>query len=47
MNQLKEDIKIALSWYKWVPWEKQRHADVKAFRRLECYMKKDEPEVEQ
>ena len=41
MNQLQKDIKTALSWKQWQPWEKTRHQDQQAFNRLECYIKKD------
>lgn len=41
MNQLQKDIKTALSWKQWQPWEKTTHQDQLAFQRLECYIKKD------
>ena len=41
MNQLQKDIKIALSWKAFLPYEKTRHQDNEAFKRLEWYINKD------
>ena len=41
MNQLQKDIKIALSWFSFLPIEKMTIHDSEAFKRLECYMEKD------
>ena len=40
-NQLQKDIKTALSWKAFLPYEKTRHQDNEAFKRLECYINKD------
>lgn len=39
IEQLKNDIKVALSWYRYLPQHVVRHGDVKASHRLECYIK--------
>ena len=39
MNQLENDIKVALKWYRYLPQHLMRHEDVKAYYRLECYIK--------
>jgi len=41
MNQLQKDIKTALSWKAFLPYEKTRHQDNEAFKRLEWYINKD------
>ena len=41
MNQLQKDIKTALSWKAFLPYEKTTHHDNKTFKRLECYINKD------
>ena len=41
MNQLQKDIKTALSWKAFIPYEKTRHQDNEAFKRLEWYINKD------
>lgn len=41
MNQLQKDIKTALSWKAFLPYEKITHQDNKTFKRLECYINKD------
>ena len=41
MEQLQKDIQIALSWYRYLPQHIVRHQDVKAFHRLECYLKEN------
>lgn len=38
----KEDIEVALKWYRYLPQHLITHQDVKAFHRLECYIKKQE-----
>ena len=40
-NQLQKDIKTALSWKAFLPYEKTTHQDNKTFKRLECYINKD------
>lgn len=40
-SQLQKDIKTALSWKAFLPYEKTTHQDNKAFKRLECYINKD------
>ena len=40
-NQLQKDIKTALSWKAFLPYEKTRHQDNEAFKRLEWYINKD------
>lgn len=37
--RLKEDIQIALNWYRHLPQHLMRYEDVKASHRLECYIK--------
>ena len=37
----KNDIKVALSWYRHLPQHVMRYGDVKASHRLECYIKGD------
>ena len=41
MNQLQKDIKTALSWKAFLPYEKTRHQDNEAFKRLEWYINQD------
>ena len=41
MSQLQKDIKTALSWKAFLPYEKTRHQDNEAFKRLEWYINKD------
>lgn len=41
MNQLQKDIKTALSWKAFLPYEKTTHQDNKTFKRLECYINND------
>ena len=41
MNQLQKDIKTALSWKAFIPYEKTRHQDNEAFKRLEWYINND------
>ena len=40
-NQLQKDIKTALSWKAFLPYEKTRHQDNEAFKRLEWYINND------
>jgi len=40
-NQLQKDIKTALSWKAFIPYEKTTHQDNEAFKRLEWYINKD------
>ena len=41
MNQLQKDIKTALSWKAFLPYEKTTHQDNKTFKRLEWYINND------
>ena len=41
MNQLQKDLKTALSWKAYLPYEKTYKQDNEAFNRLEYYMKGD------
>lgn len=40
-SQLQKDIKTALSWKAFLPYEKTRHQDNEAFKRLEWYINND------
>ena len=42
MNQFQKDIKTALSWKSWVPYEKTHRQDVEAFKRLQRYIINDD-----
>ena len=42
IEQLKNDIKVALNWYRYLPQHLMRHEDVKAYHRLQCYIKEQE-----
>ena len=41
MNQLQKDIKVALSWFPYVPYGECYKEDSEAFKRLEQYMMED------
>lgn len=41
MNQLQKDIKTALSWKAFLPYERTTHQDNKTFKRLEWYINND------
>lgn len=40
MREVVNNIKIALSWYSYIPEDEIYEQDVKAFRELECFIKK-------
>lgn len=41
LERLRDDIKTALNWYRYLPQHVVRHGDVKAFHRLENYLKEN------
>lgn len=40
MRDVVESIKIALSWYSYIPEDEIHEQDIKAFKKLECFMRK-------
>lgn len=40
MTELWEYIRVALSWYRWMPPEEVYPQDIESFKKLECYMRR-------